>query len=103
MFFRNQRTMSVPSTIKPLKTEKAHLVLISAKPAEAALAWPRNCSVDECAYNLNHGRLCDQFNKKVPNNAAINQLVRETHQQRRKRIGDSSTYPFFTRVSALDL
>ncbi|XP_064403794.1 uncharacterized protein LOC135349217 [Halichondria panicea] len=90
MFFRNRRRRSVPSAIKPLKTEKAHLVqIIAAKPAEAAPGQDSVISVDECAYDRNHGRLCDQFTKKAPNNAAITQLIRETHQQRRKRIGDS--------------
>ena len=90
MFFRNRRRRSVPSAIKPLKTEKAHLVqIIAAKPAEAAPGQDSVISVDECAYDRNHGRLCDQFTKKAPNNAAITQLIRETHQQRRKRIGNS--------------
>ena len=53
MFFRNRRRRSVPSAIKPLKTDKAHLVqIIAAKPAEAAPGQDSVISVDECAYTI---------------------------------------------------
>ena len=106
MFFRNRRRRSGQSNVKPLlKTEKANLVkIIAAKPAEA-VPVRETVVVDECAYDRNNSRLCDQFHKKLSNNSTISQLMRETHTERRNRIGDSgekissllSTYPFFTR------
>lgn len=76
--------------------------IILAKPAET-VSVQENVTSDECAYERNHTRLCDKFQKNAPNNAQIGQLMKETHQERRKRIGDSgekitvllSTYPFF--------
>ncbi len=82
MFFRNRRRRSVPSTLKPLKMEKANLVnIISAKPAAAAPVQETGTVIeDECAYERNHSRLCELFQRKSPNNSQISQLIKETHQ-----------------------
>ncbi len=51
------------------RNEKANLVKIIAAKQADAVPVQETVMVDECAYDRNHSRLCDQFHKKRSNNA----------------------------------